>query len=127
MVVLDGDAVLLVRTRNGRWGLPGGYLKVDEHPRDGAVRELAEETGLVVHASELVLVCTDHHVAHPAEGGLISISFAVDRRRASGRPTPGAEILALEFVPMRDMDAYDVPAVVHRRLGLALSALWMPG
>jgi 8-oxo-dGTP diphosphatase len=51
-VVTDSaDRVLLVRASNrsdlrGRWFLPGGGLRHGEHPRDGVLRELAEETGL---------------------------------------------------------------------------------
>jgi 8-oxo-dGTP diphosphatase len=47
---LAGD-VLLVRASSrsdlrGRWFLPGGGLRHGEHPREGVLRELAEETGL---------------------------------------------------------------------------------
>jgi 8-oxo-dGTP diphosphatase len=51
-VVTDAAGrVLLVRASNrsdlrGRWFLPGGGLRHGEHPRDGVLRELAEETGL---------------------------------------------------------------------------------
>jgi len=36
-----------------RWCLPGGGLEGDERPVDGAVRELAEETGVRVEARDL--------------------------------------------------------------------------
>jgi 8-oxo-dGTP diphosphatase len=51
-VVTDAaGGVLLVRASNrsdlrGRWFLPGGGLQHGEHPRNGVLRELAEETGL---------------------------------------------------------------------------------
>lgn len=41
-----GRLLLGLRRDNGRWTLPGGHLNPGEEPRAGALRELAEETGL---------------------------------------------------------------------------------
>src|ERR1035437_657324 len=42
-------------TRNfsGRWQFAGGKLEPSERPKDGAVREVAEETGLVIDTERL--------------------------------------------------------------------------
>ena len=42
------------RDRDGWWTLPGGGLEHGEHPRDGVLRELAEETGLAGVVVELL-------------------------------------------------------------------------
>jgi len=51
-LVSDGARVLLVRRaavpRIGFWALPAGYMDSDELPEAAAVREIAEETGLIV-------------------------------------------------------------------------------
>jgi 8-oxo-dGTP diphosphatase len=51
---VDGDAILLTRiapgataSSDGMWTLPGGGIDFGEDPRDGAIRELEEETGLL--------------------------------------------------------------------------------
>ena len=53
-VVLRGDRVLVVRRANppmpGRWGFPGGVLELGETVAQGAMRELAEETGVEAEA-----------------------------------------------------------------------------
>jgi ADP-ribose pyrophosphatase YjhB (NUDIX family) len=57
-VVVEAGRVLLVRRGHeplkGHWSLPGGLLEVGESLTDGVVRELREETGLIVEPVELV-------------------------------------------------------------------------
>ncbi len=60
---LGDDELLLIRRHDdsgaaaGRLSLPGGFARPGEAPRDAAVRELLEETGVRVPASALVPVC----------------------------------------------------------------------
>jgi mutator protein MutT len=57
-VIVDEGRVLLVRRGTepmmGHWSLPGGMLEVGERLSEGVVREVREETGLVVEAVELI-------------------------------------------------------------------------
>jgi ADP-ribose pyrophosphatase YjhB (NUDIX family) len=59
-LVLDAGRILLCRISEeisgaaGKWTLPGGGINFGEHPRDAAIREVLEETGLKVRVTELV-------------------------------------------------------------------------
>lgn len=57
-VVIDGTKVLLVRRGQeplkGEWSLPGGALELGETLQQGVVREVLEETGLVVDPSGII-------------------------------------------------------------------------
>ena len=57
-VVVNDGRVLLVRRGTeplkGQWSLPGGLLELGESLTGGVVREVLEETGLVVEPVELV-------------------------------------------------------------------------
>ncbi len=57
-VVVDRGRVLLVQRGHepskGKWSLPGGMLELGESLADGVVREVQEETGLIVESIELI-------------------------------------------------------------------------
>ena len=57
-IVIDGARVLLVKRAHppiqGQWSIPGGVLEVGEMVREAAVREVREETGLLVEPGELL-------------------------------------------------------------------------
>ncbi len=57
---VEEGAILLSRiaqgataSSDGMWTLPGGGVNFGEHPRDAAIRELEEESGLIGEALEL--------------------------------------------------------------------------
>lgn len=75
-VCREKDAILLSRiapgataTSDGMWTLPGGGVEFGEDPRDTAIRELAEETGLEGEITELLDVDSwAGHFVHPHDG-----------------------------------------------------------
>jgi ADP-ribose pyrophosphatase YjhB (NUDIX family) len=55
----DGEVLLQRRSDNGLWGLPGGGVEIGESVSTAIVREVKEETGLVVEVERLVGVYSD--------------------------------------------------------------------
>ncbi|MEP9395648.1 NUDIX domain-containing protein [Gordonia sp. VNQ95] len=54
-VVIDraGHVLVIRRRDNGAWEIPGGVLEVDESVERGAMREIREETGILVRVDGL--------------------------------------------------------------------------
>jgi 8-oxo-dGTP pyrophosphatase MutT (NUDIX family) len=69
VAIYVGAALLLVRCSYRRgWHLPGGGIRSGETPKDAALRELAEELGLVAPALSSRRLNIGEHVraiAHP--------------------------------------------------------------
>lgn len=65
--IIDGNnCILLVRRsktapfRAFGWEVPGGQIEDGEDPKMGAIRELAEETGIVVHPGDVDVFLAEH-------------------------------------------------------------------
>ncbi|MFJ4435003.1 NUDIX domain-containing protein [Streptomyces sp. NPDC088923] len=81
VVVADPNGrVLLGRSGQGMWSLPGGKVDAGESVTDAAVRELAEETGLTATATRLLALLHDDHV------GLRRVTAAVRATEWHGTP-----------------------------------------
>lgn len=64
LVVRDGRVLLVKRAVEpfkDCWDIPGGFLEAGEHPREGMLREVREETGLDVSVLGLLGVYIDRY------------------------------------------------------------------
>lgn len=117
--VRDDDRVLLIRrTDNGLWALPGGAQEIGESVGGAAVRETLEETGVHIEVTGLVGIYSDpHHVVAFSDGEVrqqFSICFRA--RHRSGRPTPSAESAEVTWVARPDLDELPIHPSMRLRI-----------
>ncbi len=87
LIIQDGKVLLARRKgdpQKGLWVPPGGFVDFDEDPKEAAVRECAEETGLKVEIEELVDV-----ISGVGQVGHASIVIFYRARIVGGTLAPG--------------------------------------
>lgn len=116
-VTLRGDQVLLARRRNppdaGLWGFPGGHVEPGETALAAAVRELAEETG-VIATPRLYLDNVDL-IRHAADGALEFhfLLAGVLCDYVSGQPVAGDDALEAAWFPVEAVLSGALPLSAH--------------
>jgi 8-oxo-dGTP pyrophosphatase MutT (NUDIX family) len=95
IVVNESGAVLMIhRTDNDNWALPGGAMDLGESLVDTAVRETKEETGIDCEVTGLVGIYTDpkHVIVYTSDGeARQEFSVVFTARPTGGQPTPSSE------------------------------------
>lgn len=113
VVVNDvGEILLIRRSDNDNWALPGGAMDLGESLVDTAVRETLEETGVQIEVTGLVGIYTDpRHVILYTSNGEARQEFSVvfTARPVGGEPTPSDESrevrwTAQDVLPSLQMD-----------------------
>lgn len=121
----DGSVLLTRASANsdlaGWWSLPGGGVEHGEHPRDAAVRETAEETGLAAQVEAVHDVLSDV-LDLPHHGETVHTVRVVYRAVVEGPVVPrseaGGTIDAAEFVAADRIAALPLMPFTARVLGL---------
>ena len=111
-VVLIGGRVVLIRRGKeplrGRWVIPGGTVELGETLQEALVREMREETGLVVRPREIVLVFDRIHREGPeVEYHYVIIDYACDY--VSGELRAGSDADEVALVAPDEIGRYDLP------------------
>ena len=113
-ILLRRGDVMLVRTKAGRWQLPGGRLKRREKHWDAARREVREETGMRAELLGLTGI-------YARRDGSRAVVFAARVVGASRLPGPRNEIREQRWVSVRDARRL-LSGRTYRRLRDALAA-----
>ena len=110
VVVNDAGEILLIRrSDNDNWALPGGAIDLGESVAQAAVRETREETGIDCEITGLVGIYTDpkHIILYTSNGeARQEFSIVLTARPVGGQPTPSDESTEVRWVPPAEVQDY---------------------
>ncbi len=115
----EGDVLLIRRTDNENWALPGGAMDIGETVAEAGVRETREETGIECEIVRLVGVYTNprHVMLYTSDGEVrqeCSLVFAA--RSTGGQPATSSESSEVRWVAPSDLDDYPMLPSMRQRV-----------
>lgn len=119
-LILSNGKILLEKRLNepgrGKWSIPGGLVELGESPEDAVIREVREETGLIVADPKLVGVVNS--VTLDADGRIkyhfVIIDYFVRVLGGELRAADDAE--AVRWVNLDKAEEYDLTETLRQFL-----------
>ncbi|MEV0230905.1 NUDIX domain-containing protein [Nonomuraea sp. NPDC050786] len=111
--------LLIRRSDNDNWALPGGAIDLGESIPQAAIRETLEETGITCEITGLVGTYSDpRHVIHYTSNNEVrqEFSLVLMARAVSGRPTPSTESQEVRWVSLQELDNYGMHSSMRLRI-----------
>jgi|ERR1044071_4845879 8-oxo-dGTP pyrophosphatase MutT (NUDIX family) len=125
----DGEILLIQRSDNGNWALPGGAMDLGESLVDTAVRETLEETGIRCEVTGLVGIYTDpRHVILYTSNGEARQEFSVVfvARPVGGTLTTSDESTQVRWTPADAVAELQLDRSMAMRIGHYLTGSGKP-
>ena len=115
----EKEKVLLVRrTDNGKWAVPGGYMEAGESFSEACRREVWEETGLRVNINRLIGIYTSPNLLLEYPDGnkwqLVVLHFEAEF--VGGELTPSEETTEFGFFSLAEINQLDINGLDKKRV-----------
>jgi len=120
-----GDLLLIRRSDNQNWAVPGGAIDLGESMVQAAVRETKEETSMDCSVTGLVGIYTNpKHVILYTSNGEVRQEFSIllTARATGGAPTPSEESSEMRWVAREALGGYAMDRSMRLRIGHFLEA-----
>jgi ADP-ribose pyrophosphatase YjhB (NUDIX family) len=117
-VVFRGDKILMVHeTIDGNWSLPGGWADIGLSPAEVAVKEVFEESGLLVKPSRLMGVLDKNKHSHPPDPFHTYKIFMLCEE-TGGMLKGGMETSEAGFFGMHELPPLSAPRITKEQIDL---------
>ncbi|MEV4802020.1 NUDIX domain-containing protein [Nonomuraea sp. NPDC049421] len=114
-----GDLLLIRRSDNHNWALPGGAIDLGESIPAAAVRETLEETGITCEITGIVGTYSDpkHVILYTSDGeARQEFSIVLTARRIAGEPVPSQESREVRWVARGGVHDYQMDRSMRMRI-----------
>jgi ADP-ribose pyrophosphatase YjhB (NUDIX family) len=114
-----GEVLLIQRSDNGNWAVPGGAIDLGESMTGAAIRETREETGIECEITGLIGIYTDpkHIILYTSNGeARQEFSILLKGCAVSGTPTTSDESTKVEWVPTSQLDTLKMDRSMEMRI-----------
>ena len=126
LVIRRGDRVLIVQRgkppSKGRWSIPGGAVEVGETLHQAGEREVAEECGIEVKATDLAGI---FETIVPGDGDKVRYHYVIIDYYAdyvAGELKPASDICDARWVTREDLAQFDITEKARDLLSQALES-----
>ena len=123
-----GEILLIERTDNGLWALPGGAQEIGESVTDAVRREVREETGIEVEVTGLTGIYSDpaHVIAYDDGEVRQEFSLCFAAQAISGSPRPSSESRRARWVAPDQVSGLNIHPSMQLRIQHGLSGQSAP-
>ncbi|GLZ07968.1 NUDIX hydrolase [Actinomadura sp. NBRC 104412] len=115
----NGEILMIRRTDNDNWAVPGGAIDLGESVSQAAVRETREETGIDCEITGLVGIYSDpKHLIHYTSNDEVRQEFSIllTARPLSGEPTPSDESREVRWMAPEDVRSLQLDRSMRLRI-----------
>jgi ADP-ribose pyrophosphatase YjhB (NUDIX family) len=114
----DGHLLLIHKTDNDLWALPGGGHDAGETISDTVVREVREETGIDVEVVDLVGLYTDPRHIMAYDDGEVRQQFSIcfHARPTGGTLRTSSESKDVRWVPVDEIEGLNIHPSMRLRI-----------
>ena len=124
----SGRLLLIERTDNGLWAVPGGAQDIGETTREAVVREVREETGVEVEVTGIAGIYSDPRHVIAYDDGEVRQEFSIvfRARPVGGQLRPSAESRQAQWVTPDEIERLAIEPSMRMRIQHGLDDRAMP-
>jgi 8-oxo-dGTP pyrophosphatase MutT (NUDIX family) len=129
IVINNSNELLMIeRSDNGYWAVPGGAQDIGESVIDAVKREVAEETGIVVEVVHLTGIYSDPRHVIAYDNGEVRQEFSLCFRAkpVGGSLRMSAEATKVQWVSPEQLDSLKIHPSMRLRIDHGLAAQCAP-